>query len=287
MSKRTSPILAIAAVAALASACQFGNAEPALRRAAVGEPHRTMLMIGDSLMGQHDVALPDLLEARGVDATVIDAHVNGSGVIGPVGDADSALEWVQEKVAEHPAADPVVIEWAGACAVCGTTVDGVTYPAIGDTDAGFYAMWVNKAFAIIDWLHAQGKTVVWAIPPPMGMDSTSIAIRVEACRMLAMFDTAIIAPHASRTRVDWFTALSDTNKQYATTLWYGNAFNTVRTPDLTHFTLAGSTRAATWTVDALVDVLATMPPPPAESEALPIGLIEAGDPVTLRVGRDL
>ena len=37
-------------------------------------PTRTLLMIGDSLMGQHDVAFYDVLLDHGVDATVIDAR---------------------------------------------------------------------------------------------------------------------------------------------------------------------------------------------------------------------
>jgi hypothetical protein len=240
-------------------------------------------MFGDSLMGQHDFAFPDVLASHGYDATVIDAHVNASGLIGPVGYADSALEWVQEKVAEYPQADPIVIEWAGACAVCGTTRNGITYPAIGDDAAGFYSMWVENAWEIIDWLHAQGKTVVWVSSPPFGIDSTTVPVRVEAARALSMLDALVIGPHAAGSTIDWFTALSDVNKQYATTLWYHNQFNTVRTPDLTHFTLEGATRAAIWSIAGLDDVLQQMPAPLQATASLPLGLIEAGDPVTLDV----
>lgn len=287
MHKRT--LLLVAALALLVSACQFGNPEPAVEPVAADSPHRTMLMFGDSLMGQHDLVLPDVLDARGLNVTVVDAHVNGSGLIGPVGDAESALAWVQAKVAEHPKADPVIIEWAGACAVCGTTVDGTDYPSIGDTHAGFYDMWIANAFAVIDWLHSQGKTVVWVTSPPFGTDSTVVPVRAEAASWLSVFDTMIIGPHASRTTIDWYTALSDTNRRYATTLWYDNQFNTVRTPDLTHFTIEGATRAATWTAAALVDVLAAMPPPPPEApetpeaQSSPTGLVEAGDPVRIQV----
>ena len=248
---------------------------------------RTLLMIGDSLMGQHDFAFGDVLVDRGADATVIDAHVNGSGLIGPVGDAESALAWVQETVAEYPSADTVVIQWAGACAVCGTTIDGVVYPAIGDVEGGFYDEWVHNAIEIIDWLHDQGKNVVWVVSPPMGLDSDTAAsgsaIRVNACTILSMYDVAVLAPYASATRVDWTSALGDTNRKYASLLWYDSQFNEVRTGDKTHFTLEGATRAATWTAAALVDLFAQLPPPPDGPSAsqLPVGLIEAGDPVTL------
>jgi hypothetical protein len=278
---RNRTVLVVAILALLVSACQFGNPEPRASDAAPGSPHRTFLMFGDSLMGQHNVAFPDVLAARGYDATVIDAHVNGSGLIGPVGDADSALEWVQEKVAEHPEADPIVVEWAGACAVCGTVQAGVAYPSIGDDADGFYSTWVANAWEIIDWLHSQGKTVVWVTSPPFGTDATTVPVRVDAARNLSMLSALVIAPRASRAAPDWFTALSDTEKRYATTLWYDNQFNTVRTSDLTHCTLEGATRASKWSVAALGPILAAMPPPVEATASLPVGLIEAGDPVRI------
>jgi hypothetical protein len=91
----------------------------------------------------------------------------------------------------------------------------------------------------------------------------------------------VIGPRASRTTLDWFTALSDTDKRYATTLWYDNRFKTVSTDDLTHFTLEGATRASKWSVAGLVDVLEQMPEPLRATASLPIGLIEAGDPVRI------
>src|SRR4051794_12332469 len=99
MWKRTALVAVVIAV--LATACQFGNPEPTARTLPAAAPKRTLLMIGDSLMGQHDVAFPGVLAAHGIDATVIDAHVNGSGVIGPVGSSPSSLEWVQAQVTAH------------------------------------------------------------------------------------------------------------------------------------------------------------------------------------------
>jgi hypothetical protein len=285
MRKRT--LVVLAALAVVLTACQFGSPEPAVRSAPDGSPHRTVLMFGDSLMGQHDAVLPAVLKDHGLDLTIVDAHVNASGLIGPVGTADSALDWVQQKVAEHPEADPIVVEWAGACGVCGTTVGEAEYPTIGDSGAGFYDMWMSHAFEIIDWLHSQGKTVVWVVSPPFGLDSTLVPVRVEAAKWLSIFDTYLIGPHAGSPSIDWFTALSDTNRQYATTLWYDNTSNTVRTSDLTHFTSEGATRAAKWTVSVLIDVLASMPPPPPSSASVPTGLVEAGDPVRLDVGPGL
>jgi hypothetical protein len=281
MRLRISAFVAVLAVAL--SACQFGNPEPATRPAGVRSPHRTLLMIGDSLMGQLDFVVHGVLADHGVDATVIDAHINASGLIGPVGDAPTALAWVQEQVAEHPEANPVVIERGGECRVCGTTVGGVEYPALGDAEAGFYDMWVTNAYAIIDWLHAQGKTVVWAISPPFGPGAPSVPLQVETSKWLSMLDSFLIGPHASSPPIDWFAALADTDREYATSLFYDNAFHTVRTDDLTHLTLDGAKRASTWSVSVLVDVLAAMPPPDSSTASLPLGLVEAGDPVELRV----
>ena len=275
------PFVIVASFALLLAACQFGNAEPAARNAPPGTPHRTLLMVGDSLMGQHDAVFPQLLAGHGFDVTVIDAHVNGTGLIGPVGDADSALAWVQDKVAEHPDADPVVLEWAGNCVVCGTTVDGVTYPALGDIAAGFYDLWLKHAYEIIDWLHGQGKTVIWTVSPPLGFVPSPGILLADVSRWLSIFDGILIGPHTALPTVDWMGALSDTNGQYATTLWYNNQFNTVRTPDLIHFTDEGARRAATWTLSVLDDLLPLLPAPAASTASLPTGLIEAGDPVRL------
>ena len=121
----------------------------------------------------------------------------------------------------------------------------------------------------------------------MGQDSNTAAsgsaIRVEACRVLSMFGAAVLAPHASPWLVNWNAAVADTNRNYATWLWYENEHHQVRGEDLTHFTHEGATRAATWTTAALVDLFAKRPPPSdaATGAELPRGLIEAGDPVTL------
>ena len=98
----------------------------------------------------------------------------------------------------------------------------------------------------------------------MGQDSNTAAsgsaIRVEACRVLSMFGAAVLAPHASPWLVNWNAAVADTNRNYATWLWYENENHQVRGEDLTHFTHEGADRAATWTTAALVDLFAKRPP---------------------------
>jgi len=102
-----------------------------------------------------------------------------------------------------------------------------------------------------------------------------------------MLDALVIGPRASRTTLDWFDAPSDTKSCTRSRSRYDNRFNTVRTDDLTHFTLEGATRASKWSVAGLADLLAHMPETFQATASLPIGLIEAGDPVRLDPPRGL
>jgi hypothetical protein len=264
--------------------CSIGNQWPG---DPTPGPGHALLVIGDSLAGQTDVTLADVLAREGLPTVVIDAHQNGSGLIGPVGDAPTALEYVKAQVAAYPEADTVLLEWAGACAVCGKTIDGTTYPALGDTAAGFYDLWRTNAHAIIDYLHDQGKVVVWAVSPPMGTTSDTAAsgssVGVGVSQILSWIDRTEFAP-ATVGDVNWYTALSTTDGNYATSLFYDGTMHQVRTDDLTHFTLDGSTRASRWTAKGLGDLWATLPPPPLMFTQNSPGLVEAGDPVTLNVG---
>jgi hypothetical protein len=273
-----------ALAAALLSGCGLANPWPT--PPSPSSASHVLLVVGDSLAGQGDVTLPDVLAGEGLPTTVIDAHVNGSGLLGPVGDQPTALAYVTERVAAHPEADTVLVEWAGACGVCGTTVDGVTFPVYGEGD--FYAQWTASAHAIIDYLHSQGKLVVWAKSPPVGADSSTAAsgsaVAANVVLVLGWLTMSDLAPYASAGRVDWYVALSGLQAEYETDLFYDSALHTVRTGDLVHFTLDGSTRASTWSAKGLGDVWASLPAPPAglRAQSAP-GLVQAGDPVTLDV----
>jgi len=270
--------LGISLAVALAG-CGIGNPEPG--PTAASTEHHTLLVIGDSLAGQGDVTLPGQLAKAGLNVTVIDAHQNGTGLIGPVGDQPTALEYVKAVVAAHPEVDTVLIEWAGACFVCGK--DGV--PAIGEP--AFYDAWRANAHAVIDYLHSVGLTVVWVVSPPFGVNGETIAsgsqLRVNACTVLSMIDTVDLAPYAAGTGplgdVNWWHALADTAGHYESFLWYGGAVHQVRTSDLTHFTFDGSARASTWTARGLGDLWGQMPNPSIAAPAGGAPLVDAGDPV--------
>lgn len=269
-----------ALLAAGLSGCAIANMAPSPGPAPTG--HRTILAIGDSLMGQNDVELPDVLASQGIDATVIDAHVNGSGLIGPVGGQPSALQWVESQIMAHPEADTVIVEWAGACAMC----DQPGFPAFGSPE--FFATWRSNALAIMDYLRKRGLPTIWVRSPPVGTSSDTAAsgskIRILTTLQLCDIEMTELAPYASSATADWFAALTDLYGRYANYLYYDRDWHRVRTDDLVHFTADGATRTALWTARGLTDLWQTSPPP-SQPHTLGHGprLVEAGDPVTLQV----
>ena len=236
-------------------ACDLGRPWPAPPPALHSQ--HSLLMIGDSLVGQTDTELPTAFDRAGHNVEVIDAHVNASGLLGPVGDAPSALAWVQEQVAAHPEAGTVMVEWGGACGVaCDPTQP--TFVQYGSPD--FYAQWTANAHAVIDWLRAQGKLVVWAVTPPFGVD--------------------VAGGPTSQLRVDVALNLAGLDR---TDLQYDASLHTVRTPDLVHLTSDGATRTSVWTVKALADLWAANPGVSSASAEAASRVVEAGDPVTIDV----
>ena len=93
-------------LAAVGSACGVGDA----RTRTLAPGHHHVLLVGDSLMGNTAPQLPEPVSDAGWDATFIDAHQNGTGVLGPVGDQPDALSYVKAQIAAHPEVDTVVIE---------------------------------------------------------------------------------------------------------------------------------------------------------------------------------
>jgi hypothetical protein len=257
--------------------CGIANPWPAPKPSPV---HRTVLMIGDSLMGENDAALPLVFALTGIDATVIDAHINGSGLIGPVGDQPTALDWVKEQVTAHPEADTVVLEWGGAC---GSGCDAATAGSVIFGSEEFLTLWAANAHAIIDYLHGMGKLVVWTVSPPMlpqAVDATgSEAVGITA-QLLAWSDLLDFGPAADAT-TNWFTALSDQNHGYERDLWYDGALHQVRLDDGVHFTPDGAFRTAAWTANTLGQLFTDHPVSASAAGQSPFrALVEAGDPVS-------
>jgi hypothetical protein len=241
--------LAVLGLCALA-ACGVGNA----RSRATGDSARhRVLLVGDSLMGNTASLLRAPLTDAGWDVDIVDAHANGTGVLGPVGDAPDSLTYVREQVAAHPDVDTVVIEWAGACATCGTVGPEYGSPA-------FYAAWRAGAHSIIDFLHTVRTPdgaplhVLWVRSPPMPLDvvdGPQYELRAAVAMVLSWIDAAELGPAAGPVTPDWYAALADTDGQYRQSLIYDGGTHDVRAPDRVHLTAEGARRTAAWTVAAL------------------------------------
>jgi len=245
---------AAALVVGFTAASGVGEARSG-ERAAAGPRHR-VLLVGDSLMGNTVPQLEEPLADAGWDVVLVDAHANGSGVLGPVGDAPDSLTYVEQQLERHPRVDTVVIEWAGACATCGQTD-----PAYG-SDA-FYAAWRAGAHAIIDFLHRTRTPrgarlhVLWVKSPPMpeaAGDCATYQLREAVARELASIDATELGPAAGPVTPDWYEALADTSMQYEESLSYGGGTHRVRADDLVHLTADGARRTARWTAAALAAV---------------------------------
>lgn len=280
-------LLLVLAALALAG-CGIGNPWPGVTPTAT---HHTVLAVGDSLMGQNDFSLSNVLHNRGfTDVTVVDAHINGIGLIGgvpytaPDGTVtwyDDALAWLNHNLDTYPDADTVLIEFGGACGFC----DGTRGPLIGSDE--FYSQWSNNAIALIDAAQARGKTVIYTVSPPFAGSGDTIAsgspFHADAASLLSFLDAVVISPHTGNPYADWWKALADTpDNKYEPFLLYDGAIHNVRTNDGVHIALDGSIRTATWTASTLGRVWAAAPAG-VQGFATPRapGLVQAGDPVQL------
>jgi hypothetical protein len=223
-------------------------------RADVPENWRhSVLLVGDSLMGQTAPWVDQPLATAGWDVDIIDAHQNGSGVLGPVGGLPDSLSYVREQLARHPKVDTVVIEWAGACALCGT-VD----PPYGSEE--FFTAWRAQAHRIIDDLRARRAPdgthlkVAWVKSPPALLTPTDPEIdpaRAAVAQVLTLVDEVDLGPAAGPVTPDWYAALADTEMQYRQDLVYDGSDHRVRTDDQVHLTDDGGRRTGQETAAAL------------------------------------
>jgi hypothetical protein len=256
------PVTLVLLVVAVAVAVGVSGCATTTRRTAVltSPPHH-VLLIGDSLMGNTAPLIGPILTKAGWEVAIIDAHANGTGVLGPVGDAPDSLTWVREQMRRHPDVDTVVIEWAGACATCGTTD-----PAYGSPE--FVNAWRSRAHEIIDYLHTLKSPsgaplqVAWVKSPPMpgdASDSAQYQLRASVALVLSWMDGADLGPAAGPLTVDWYAALADTDMQYRESLIYDGETHQVRADDRVHLTADGAARTAQWTAVALSTFWSNLP----------------------------
>jgi hypothetical protein len=285
--RRLAPLLA--PLLFLATAC--GVAHPWPYQTSRSEPH-VVLMVGDSYLGQTDATMVESLERNGFAATtVIDAHLNGSGLLGSISyyapdgsvqQYESALAWLTMNLDAHPEVDTVVIEYGGACGICNKWLP--TSYAYGSPE--FFAAWRAAAHEMIDHVHSRGKLVVWAISPKSGASGDAIAsgnlYKHDVAVQLSNIDRDEFCAAADGC-ADWWTPLVDVLDSYQTWLEYDGAWHKVRFDDLVHLVHDGSVRTSSWTVSALGTLWSTHETPRVEAlgAPTPTQLIEAGDPVVL------
>lgn len=271
-----------AAVAAVALLAGCGVARPWPTVGTSTDEH-VVLMVGDSLLGNTDYSLPSVLTQRGFDhVTVIDAHQNGTGLIGPVGPDSSALAWMDAQLDANPDVDTVVIEYGGACAYC----DGTAGPLYASDE--FFSTWVANALAMINDAKDRGLAVMWAVSPAGIVGGTTVAsgaqYQVDTAGRLAFLDRVAMAPATGNENVDWWEPVIDVNGNAQQNLFYDGAWHQIRTDDYVHLAVDGSIRTATWTAKALGEMWASAPPSPevhADLAPRAPGLVQAGDPVVL------
>jgi hypothetical protein len=234
-------------IVALLAGCGLGNPTPAV---APSSGHHEILLLGDSVLGNTATVLPNVLAAHGLDATIDDAHVNGSGLASNAGFGGTPLDYLERQLGAHPSVDTVVLAWTDSCAEC---------PA-GYGSQQFYDLWTANAHALIDYLKATPRpgggaySVVWVENPPMppGAPGTFYEISPAVAQVLNWRSVSDYAPRAGGS-ADFWRALSDTNLQYQEFLQYDGGLHQVRADDKVHLTVDGATRAATWLAAGLVD----------------------------------
>jgi hypothetical protein len=214
--------------------------------------HRDIIVFGDSITANTLALLPSVVAARGFDATFIDAHINGSGLLSPMAGMDS-VAYVTAKLDAHPEADIALFQWIGNC------LKPCAYP-YGSPQ--FLAAWQDKMQAIIDVTKARGVKVVWAIsPPPLPVEraighlpdypafvNQSFALIVAEMRLATQPGVAV---------TNWYTPLAagdDFIGHYDNVLLYDGQLHVVRLDDGVHLSVDGAIRTSVWTASTLAAI---------------------------------
>ena len=154
--------IAVAALLLLVAGCGAGNPWPATPAGTVAAESHTVLLLGDSLLNQTAGMLPNALAWHGLSANVVDESYPGTGLLDPRMVATQIA-----KVAAHPRADIVVIEFSGNCFNC---------PVAYGSDE-FFKQWMANLGEIVDAVESRGMQVVLVVPPPIRADLTGAAVQ--------------------------------------------------------------------------------------------------------------
>jgi hypothetical protein len=244
--------VALVALAVLSGGCGFAVPWPATGASPPTDPHH-VLVFGDSLMGETAGPLADRLAARGVDATVLSEHVNGSGLASPILGL-TPDHYVADQLDANPDTDTVVFMWSGACArPCPETY--------GSPE--FYDAWFAEVAAITKLAQDRGLHVLWASGPPSPPTPVPSTNGVYEYLDDGVFTISAMTRSFAITNgiswVSWWSALCAEDGflgHYDKYLWYDGAVHQVRAFDDLHLSADGGARTAYWTEAALEQVWA-------------------------------
>lgn len=243
MRTRAAFAAALVVVAMTATGC-ISVQTPSLNPQDVSSGH-TVLLVGDSLMGGAAASLPQVLEDAHVGGiAVVDGHQNGSGLARPI-DGMSPADYVAAQLDAHPDVDIVAIEWAGACEK--------PCPEYGSTE--FYTEWLDNTAAVREVIHEHGAQLIDVKPPPPPPGSSAPDSGYEFTDTVSTALASYAGPSPGAVLADWWTAFSGVDGAYYQTLFYDDAWHTVRIADKIHFSDDGRTRAATVLAAAIESVL--------------------------------
>jgi lysophospholipase L1-like esterase len=236
--------IAIATLLLLLAGCGIGNPSPSVPAGTDATETHTVLLLGDSFLNQTAPMLPGALSWHGLGANVVDDSYPGTGLLDPHMVANQIA-----KIAAHPRADIVVIEFSGNCFDCPV--------AYGSED--FFKRWSANLSEIVDEVESRGMHVVLVVPPPIRADLTWAAVQHELglrAARLALTNHLALA--------NWSDALADASGNYQQVLSYGDLFggpalHTVRNDDGVHLTADGARRTADWTAAAMRPFWAVTP----------------------------
>jgi len=226
--------MASAVILLALAACGPGNPWPDIPGGAIGD--RSVVLIGDSLEVQMGPELGHTLAWYGMNATVTNDAVGGTGLLD-----DNLQSRVDSDLDAAPPHSIIVYEWYGNCFFLAA---GCAYYG----SPQFYSDWETSMRNLIADARSRGDTVVWVTLPPSGdPNGQSLQLNDIYARVCAQLGVQ---------RADWFTALSDTGGNYQEWLSYADVFSDpawhhVRDPDGIHLLPDGAERAATWTAQAI------------------------------------
>jgi hypothetical protein len=185
-------------------------------------------------MGGAAASLDEVLhDSRSGGISIVDAHLNGSGLVRPM-DGMLPDDYVEAQFAARPDIDVVAMEWAGACEK--------PCPEYGTHE--FYREWLDNAAAVRAVVNAHGAELIDVRPPPPPPGSAPPQSAYEFTDVVGNALVYFGGPTNGATAADWWSAFAGYDDAYYPALFYEEAWHTVRVEDRIHFSADGRTRAA-------------------------------------------